>query len=212
MKFNERGMPRPNGSTDFEDSPVCAALILLFNCEGFESIKAVDYLNAAGNYQRCPDSKYTISRDQYIALVVLFGIQKLPWFIGEEFIDGKDIIPPSVKGHRNRCKGVQSTILQNAWLWMDVWFHATYTPRGESNQLILMMWFAHDDYLIWWCENNSLWQESITDYWYTWRGERDLADAMIARIQLRIQKKNPTSLQGLSSIFGFPAGCNSKIG
>lgn len=184
MIYNELSIPRPTGATDFEDSPVCAALVVLFDEP--EMVKATEYFDDRGMYQRCPDSKYTVSRDQFIALCVVLAVKKLPMLIDVGSVDGYDIMPPSVKGHVKRCKGLKASFLQDAWLWGEIYVHATFTPLAESNQLIFMMWFADDKFLKHWCKTNFFWKESITNYWCNWRGEPEITALMIAAIEKRI--------------------------
>lgn len=172
------------GVTDNEDSPVAAALAVMFAVP--VEVDPLLYFNEFGLYQRCENSKYLFSRDQTIMLATLFRLKNKSHLVSLNHVDGKDLFPPSTRGHIRRCKGEEARWHQDQWLWMDVRFHATCTPRGESNQLIAMMWFADPAYLKWWCANNHLWRESIIDYFCGWRAEHELANLMIATIEKRI--------------------------
>lgn len=182
----DNGFVRFKGVTDNEDSPVAAALAVMFDLPIAAQVDELEYFNEFGMYQRCNNSKYLFSRDQTIMLTTLFRLRNRSQLVSLSHVDGKDIFPPGVRGHVRRCKGETARWHQDQWLWMDVWFHAVHDPRGESNQLIAMMWFADDKFIKWWCENNQYWRESITDYFCGWRDEPELAVVMIAAIEKRI--------------------------
>jgi hypothetical protein len=135
-------------------------------------------------YQRCADSKYLFSRDQTICLVAGLYLKGMSDFVSLDRVDGKDIFSPSVKGHIKRCQGGKASWFQDAWLWLDVWFHAKVKVLEEPNQLLCMM-MVHPDkkYLKWWCANNPHWEMSIDVYWRGWRGEPELAELMIKKIK-----------------------------
>lgn len=183
MIHNELFMPRPAGATDFEDSPVCAALESLFGEPKFDPL---EYFHESGMYRRCPNTRYKFSRDQFIGMCVVLAVHELPLLIDTNFVDGRDIMPPSVTGHVKRCKGFKASWFEDAWLWGEIWVHAKCTPRKESNQLILMMMTAEDKFLKYWCDINPHWRESIIDYWISWRNEPEMAARIIAAIEIKL--------------------------
>lgn len=147
-----------------------------------------EYVTEELQYRRCPDSKYLFSRDQAICLMAGLYKRHYEFFVSADYINGKDILSPSVRGHIRRCQGLTASWLQDKWLWLDIWFHATCTPRGESNQLLCMMMIADPKFLKHWCEANSFWEFSIRDYWGSWRQEPELAELMIRTITEKIKK------------------------
>ncbi len=181
MILNNDGFLQFTGVSDAEDSPVASCLNELFSI-GFK-IDAETYIKENGMYQRCANSKYLFSRDQTICLFTLLKLQGMEHLVSLDRVDGKDLFSPSVRGHERRCKGLKASWFQDKWLWLDIWYHATFTPREEPNQLLCMMTIADPKFLKYWCRVNPLWQFSILDYFITWRDEIDLAAIMITKIK-----------------------------
>lgn len=185
----ENGFVKITGATDLEDSSMAVGMCALFDC--LPAVDIFNYFNRdsfdmLGTYRRCLNSKYLFSRDQTICFVVALLKANMTDLVSLDRVDGKDIFSPSVRGHINRCMGLNAYFYQDWWLWLDVWFHATCASRSEPNQLLCMMMIADPKYLKWWVENNHDWEFSITDYWCGWRNEPELAEMMIAKIKERI--------------------------
>lgn len=188
------GLPKIRGASDMQDSSMLAAMMAIV-----KHPKQVDLLNYIltpddlefAIYCRCPfERRYSFSRDQYVCLIAGLNSQGYSDYVSQYFVDGYDLMSPSVKGHEARCKAQDSTNLQDAWLWIDVVYHAKIDPLSEPNQLICMMLKAPAQYLTWWVKNNPQWERSIDKYWWTedgaWRREPELAGMIKSTIKQRI--------------------------
>ena len=181
----EYGFVKFNGVDDYEDSPVAACLN-----EIFIKMYRVDssvYVRPDGTYQRCANSKYSFSRDQTIMLLALFYFQGRHDLVSLDRVDGKDIFPPSVRGHERRCKGLKANWFQNLWLKAEILSHAYVTPKEEPNQLLAMAIVAGDEYVKMWMKHNKHWEYSILRYFCkddgAWRGECYLAYEMVSYLK-----------------------------
>ncbi len=189
MIYDEYGQIRFKGVTDAEDSPVAAAMAMLFTGQPvlfdhyFNPLRDI-YL---GNYRRCCNSKYTFSRDQTICLVTVLFLKGRHDAVSIDRADGADFMSLSVRGHERICKGLKPYWYQTLNFKLDLWFSATFKPLEELNQLFCML-LVHPDIslLTWYCEMNPLWREAIELYFCSWRDERDLANLMIEKIEHRI--------------------------
>jgi hypothetical protein len=199
----ENGFLKPNGASDFEDSPVISSLAFLFSSKeeidlpimNFDLNESVLLKDIIANhfdfdkmkYRRCKDSKYDFSRDQTIPLVAALHRSNRSFLVHQDFVTGRDFFPPSVKGHIKRCQGKRANWFENLWFRAEILFHAKVKPLDEPNQLICMMLIAGDDYLRLWKKLNTRWQDSIKKYWSdydgAWRNEHFLAADMINYIE-----------------------------
>lgn len=189
MRIDNNGYVCINGASDSEDSSMFVGMLATF---GFPIQTDFNkYINSSGKYQRCLNPKYDFSRDQFVPFIAGLKAQGLTHLVNQDRVTGKDLMPPSVKGHERRCKGLDSNWFQDAWLMADVYVHAWITPLGEPNQLISMMMVADPKFLRAWCKLNKQWRDSILNYWClndgAWRGERELAYKMISVIEEKIK-------------------------
>lgn len=187
MIFDELGLPRDTGSTDFQDSARLAGIMNTFSHPTFVPIVAYVTWYWHGPidcYVRHPkEQKYDFSRDQAICLMAGLYSANQPHMVDQEYIKGKDWFSPSAKGHIARCQGKKSNWFQDAWLWLDVVYHIHVKPYEEPNQLLCMLMVADKKYLKYWVNKHPNWKKSISDYWCGWRQEPELADLMIKRIE-----------------------------
>lgn len=198
MILNSYDLPKPNGASDWQDSPVIAGLTTIFDFKPtslvtkfgdqgveyvpFKPIQMNKYVRFDKNrlyYQRDPGAvkNYDFSRDQAILLFAGLEYQGQQHYVDAAGITGKDWLPPSVKGHEARCKGQAATWFQDQWLKTDILFHAKCTPLGEPNQIIAMMMCHPNRKSLFqvWCSANPKWEECIKVYWCGWRAEPELA-------------------------------------
>lgn len=184
MIFDDLGLPRDNGSTDWQDSARLAGIIALFQYPTNSDLYLTDYINKDGKYIRHPkEYKYNFSRDQSVPLMAGLWINGLSYLVDKNCITGKDILSPSVRGHIRRCQDKKANWFQNLWLKLDIYYNAFFDPLSEPNQLLCMLMVAGPEYVKLWTKLNTKWKQAITDYWCGWRGESGLAVHMINRIE-----------------------------
>lgn len=218
MKFDEYGLPRVTGASDKQDSAAVAGMMAAFGLEGAPPLFA--YLLLRGKeipdrddptkmhkfdkhiYVRHPkEYKYDLSRDQWVLLIAGMAKQGLaPEFIDIKFVNGKDFMSPSVRGHERRCKGKKAFFWQDWVLRLDMWYSWKYKPMEELNQLLTILWLHPDDkYILKYCEKNPQWADSLEKYWFkgyinaegkvegNWRGEEQFCAQVIAKIRARLE-------------------------
>lgn len=184
----ENGLVRFNGASNYEDSPVAAALALLFNMplEINHNLYFNNYL-----YQRCPNAIYSVSRDQYIAIAAIIYLKEknnndLKALVDTSRVNGNDLLFV-IGGHTRICKGAAPSWIQDKMFKISLSRHATKTPLDELNQLLIMMMVHPDSTILkWYCKMNPMWDEAIRVYFYGWRDEKELAEHMIKVINALI--------------------------
>lgn len=188
----ENGFVKIMGASDLEDSSMAAGMCALF--EYPIEFDILNHLWPDGMYRRCRNSRYLFSRDQALCLVAGLYKRGFSQYVGLERVDGKDLFNPAARGHIKRCQSKKAWWFQDFFLRLEILAHALVTPLGEPNQLICMM-MVHPDrkYLKLWCYLNSEWRKSINLYWRNWRGEPELAELMIIRIEEALHDTNRIS-------------------
>jgi len=183
MIFDDYRLPRDTGATDLQDSARLAGIMTVIGWP--QRIPLDRYLaHYPARYVRHPqESIYDFSRDQAVCLMAGFGKLGQSIYVNADLIRGSDLLPPSVRGHIRRCQGLKANWFQDLWLKADILFNAYCVPLSESNQLICMMIIAGPSYVKLWTMSNEKWKQSIEDYWCGWRGEPELAAAMINYIE-----------------------------
>lgn len=185
MKWDELGLPSDNGSTDLQDSARLAGIMVLFDWPQY--IDLTHYVVVRNNgyyYVRHPNEyKYTMSRDNSVCLMA--GLYKQ----GHEMlnmmakIDGKDILSPSVKGHRRRCMAQQASWFQDLWLKLDIYWSAYIKPKAELNQLLCMLMVAGAEWIRLFKKHHKSWEDNLRQYWtYSFRQEPELAEHIIKKL------------------------------
>jgi hypothetical protein len=102
---------------------------------------------------------------------------------GSRKLFGGDFLSPSVMNHLRLCAGQPSTWLGRMWLRFDILFNAIFTPMREPNQLIAMCIVAGPKYVKMYKEETPEWRDAILAYWSTWRGEPELAEMLIKKLE-----------------------------
>lgn len=192
MIFDDMGLPRDNGATDFNDSARLAGILALFQYPVEKEIDLTLYIDDNWKYVRHPkEYKYDFSRDQAIPLMAGLWIDFVPYLVDRNSITGKDFLSPSVRGHIRRCQDREANWFQNLWLKLDIYWNAFCDPLSEPNQLICMLMVAGTEYLKMWTKLNPMWRDAIHAYWtYSFRNEPELARHMIKRIEGMCEKKS----------------------
>lgn len=185
MIFDELGLPRDTGATDFNDSARLAGIMTVF--EWSQQVQLIKYISSNPfRYVRHPkEYKYDFSRDQAICLMAGLKYQD-PLYVSKSLIEGKDWFSPSHNGHIRICRGLKSHWYQKLWLWLDILWSCYFAPIEEPNQLLCMM-IVHPDkkYLKFWLKHNKKWKEAINLYWRdSFRNEPELAKHMIKFLEI----------------------------
>lgn len=197
--YDSLGLPRDVGATNLLDSARMAGMCVIsgFNYHIDLSMYVYSYSISKPTftlrYTRHPLSdpdKMPFSRDQTSCLFAGLYYQGKIHLVNPNYQPPNgDIISPSVRGHFKRCAGFKANALENMWLWIDVIYSAFIDPLAEPNQLIAMLLVADFKYLRAWKRWNKSWERSVTKYWSqedgAWRGEPELAQALIKTIEER---------------------------
>lgn len=188
MIFDNLGLPKDNGASDWLDSARLAGIMTVFDwsqevdCFNYilKNIKKDSFL-----YVRHPLNidELLFSRDQAICLIAGLKLQKLELFVDKNFINGKDIFMPSHNGHVKRCQNRKASWFEDLWLWLDVFWNVYITPMAEQNQLLCMLMIADKKYLKFYLKHHKQWKESIRSYWSGWRKENELAEHIIKKLE-----------------------------
>lgn len=190
MIFDDMGLPRDNGSTDWQDSARLAGVLALFQYPVEKEIDLTLYITEDKYVRHPKEYRYDFSRDQAVCLMAGLWIDGLPYLVDRNSITGKDFLSPSVRGHIRRCQNREANWFQNLWLKLDIYWNAFCDPLSEPNQLICMLVVAGPKYVKLWTKLNPMWRVAITTYWCGWRDEPDLAMHMIKRIEGMCEKKS----------------------
>ena len=189
----ENGYPKVNGATDYEDSSHLAGILAIMDHpEAVDCRKYIEFRPLSGpiRYFRCPASLYDFSRDQFILLAAGLIKQGYGNLVNLKYVNGKDIMPPSVRGLVRIAQGKQPLCYQIAWLKAEIYWHSYIQPLDEPFQLIALCMTYGDEYLKLWTKKNTLWQWSIRRYLSqldgAWRNEPELAEFVIDKIKEKI--------------------------
>jgi hypothetical protein len=164
MKFINR-YPQIQGSSDLEDSSHLAGILAIFeHPEAVNCTKYVFVQNGKLIYKRHPDSIYDFSRDQFILIAAGLIKQKAGLRVNLDYVNGRDIMPPSVRGLVRIAHGKKPRFYQSLWLKGEIYWHSYLQPLDEPNQIIALCSVYGDKYLKLWTKHNKLWKWSITFY------------------------------------------------
>lgn len=193
MRFDELGYPAPQGSTDFADSSHLAGVLavtkhpLQIDCRDYYKAD-IHRWGTTYYYVRHPnETRYDFSRDQAVMLMSGLIAQGHNEYVNLDFITGKDILPPSVRGLVRIAQGKNPRLLHRFWLKCEIYWHSYIQPLEEPNQIIALCLSYGDGYLKLWTTKNKLWKWSIRRYWAeldgAWRNEKELCDHIIEFIE-----------------------------
>ena len=179
MRYDKHGFIVFNNSTDSEDSPVAAALAILFTDMPVD----VDLYFDNYIYRRCANAKYTVSRDQALALFAIINLKykgndALKDLVDTSRVNGHDVF--IVNGaHIAACKGLKPSWCQVLLLKKSIEQSVSKDPMAEQNQMIIQLMLQPDKSLLkWYCDLNPKWNEAVAK-WLIDRDESDLARLMI---------------------------------
>lgn len=184
MIFDELGLPKDSGASDYQDSARLAGIMATF---GHSQAPDLSKYIVSGKYRRHPvEYKYSMSRDQTVCLFSGLKAQGKVNLVDPAYNTEGDLVSPSVRNHFKRCANFATSRFGDMWLKADVLWSAFVKPMGEPNQLLCVLWNADVKYLKLWTKLNKKWKAAIEDYWCGWRGEPELAALMISKIEGRI--------------------------
>lgn len=187
MIWDNLGLPKINGASDWQDSAFFAGMLVTFNWP--QAIALDQYIIERGKYVRHPNEYvYTFSRDQTIPLFSGLKTMGFSRLVEANYKTEGDFVDPGVRGHIRRCAGKTATRFQDWFLWTSILWHIHFNADHESNQILCMCWMHPDEkYLRYFCKNFD-WKKSIVDYYCNWRNEPDFAAHMIDTISARLAK------------------------
>ncbi len=175
MFFDNAGLPRDQGATDFMDSARLAGLMAIIKHPQAPDCR--EYI-VDGYTTRHPSLSPTdFSRDQLLCLSAGLFAQGRRYLIMPP--SNGDIMDPAHIMHIRLCAWLPSNFLGRVWLRAQILFHAYCTPLAESNQLIAQMYVAGPGYFKLWRKHNKQWANSIYFYWSGWRNEAELANQIV---------------------------------
>lgn len=200
MKF-EQGFPAPNGADDFEDSSHLAGILAVMNHPDQVDMRKY-VVNVGGpppygpmwKYIRCPNPKNDVSRDQAIEIMCGLIVQGHTELVDLKFIDGRDIMLPSVRGIERIAKKGSATWFQKWWFRQEIKLNGWLQQLEEPFQIFSMCRVYGDEFFVYWMEKNPKWMWAIRRYFYQldgqWRAEPELAEYAIeyALTRARIYK------------------------
>lgn len=202
MRFDQLNLPIEDNASDKQDSIRLAGLMAVFDHP--EAVPMNRYLLIEGDRIPlrdtpdsvfiCPKNMYVrhpkeyifdLSRDQYICAIGGFSEQNKRYLIDRKYVNGKDLLSPTVTGHELRCKGQKASWWHDLWLWCDMMYHAKFTPLSEPNQLLVMLKIAGTDWVQSYCKANPKWREALRTYWIATRAkpEVELCEHIIKQIE-----------------------------
>ena len=185
MIFHGWGYPKVNGADDWADSSHLAGLLAVMDHP--DAVPCLRYL-VGREYIRHPNEKrYDFSRDQATMLMCGFISQGYRDCVKLSYINGKDILPPSVRGIERIAKTGKALWYQKLWLKGEIYWHSWLQPLEEPFQIIAMCRVYGPEYLKLWTSKNKLWKWSIRRYLSqldgAWRNEPELAEWVIAKVE-----------------------------
>jgi hypothetical protein len=159
------GYPKVTNASDLEDSSHLAGILAIF--EHPEAVDCGKYVFAEepkAIYKRHPDSIYDFSRDQFICVAAGLIKQGHLEYVNLDYVNGIDIMPPSVRGLVRIAHNKKPYWFQSLWLKGEIYWHSYLQPLDEPNQIIALCSVYGDKYLKLWTKHNKFWEWSITFY------------------------------------------------
>jgi hypothetical protein len=209
--YDEHGLPKDVGASDWQDSCRLAGIMAISNHPKAPNMRL--YLNTEGEGLRCPkyppaDNPKNFSRDQLVLLSAGLRSQQIqathtlqlyaaaisrkyraqnsehdyPGTV-KKFPDGPDILMPSVMNHLRLCAGLSGFFMGYVNLVLDIMINAAFTPMREPNQLVAMCVVAGPKYVRLYKRLTPKWREAFREYWSGWRGESELAEHIVAFLE-----------------------------
>lgn len=215
MIFDELGLPKDNGASDWADSSRLAGLmaVVLPNDPAtpdlrsyFIGDKAVRHPTKTvypENEPRC------MSRDQLVCLAAGLKAQNnydyaqkivdetglfAPNDLDEEALRvGKrkwkvpDLLLPHVREHFKICAGRQGSIVGAIFLAVDIFVSSKFLPMHEQNQMQCLVIARGKKWVSFYKKCNPKWKEATLDYWATGSGAWRNEPVLAAKIIEKIE-------------------------
>ena len=206
MIIDVEGLPKEIGATDKMDSSRLAGMMALCNHPLTPDLSKYIVLNDQG--VRHPtefpaNNPKNFSRDQLLCLLAglykqgridicikLHDAAKARGWWAQNI---EDDVPGSTKrfadwlafGNRlvlAKAAGKRGNILGYPWLVLAILFNAIFTPIKESNQLLGQLFIMGPRWMKFYKLVTPKWQQALRDYWSGWRGEPELAEMLINKL------------------------------
>lgn len=186
------GQQQDDGSIDFGDGCFKSCMA---NIAGLNYCSVMHFQEADGRIVRHPtDLKWSnpdlTSRDQLIPWLascwfngctgfVFRALRNYQWRINKDLL-----IDPSIRWFMRRCSGDKNhSWLGEKFLRLNIWY-AGKTDH-ELNQLVAICLVLV--YIKELCASVPDWEKRLHDYWSGWRGQKEVADALILRIKKELE-------------------------
>lgn len=121
---------------------------------------------------RSPDEyAFDLSRDQWICFV---GAAP-PNLIDRKYLNGKDLMSPTIDRHEAVCKGLKTSLWQDMWLIADILAYAAecVLEPDEPNQLLVMVRCAGKRWTKFFCAITP-WKKALRKYWIETRAKPEV--------------------------------------
>jgi hypothetical protein len=179
MEFKD-GYPKPNGASDWDDSSHLAGILVLTDHPQAPDMRQY----VSGNkYIRNPWTTVDCSRDQGILIMCGLLKQNHEGLVRTSYINGKDILLPSVHGIETIARYGLPTWLQRKCFEIELKFDGESIEEPFQN--MAKAW-AYGELKLW-TEINKKWDVAILNYLRggrnKWRNEPELAEFVISKIE-----------------------------
>lgn len=99
----------------------------------------------------------------------------------KRFPDGADILDPSHVGYMKICAGLKANWFEKAWMLARIKIASKFSPLKEPNNIIVMsIVYGYADILR---KSNPQIADAVRLYWNSWRGEPELAEMLIKKLE-----------------------------
>lgn len=99
----------------------------------------------------------------------------------KKFPDGPDILDPSHIGYMKICAGLSANWFEKLWMRCRIRIASRFSPMKEPNNIVVMSIIYGYAALLKKC--NPRIAEAVREYWSGWRGEPELAEMLIKKLE-----------------------------
>lgn len=188
MRFDDLGLPIEDNASDLQDSVRLAGILTTFQWP--RQIPILGYLQLQRYVRHPREYIYDLSRDQYVCLISGFKKAGLSEWVDRKYVNGKDLMSPTITGHEQRCKGLKASLWQDTWLVGDILAYALECLWNidEPNQLLCMVDIAGPKWTKFFCAITP-WKKALRKYWIETRTkpEVELVEHVIKYIEEKIK-------------------------
>lgn len=210
MIIDVDGLPKDVGATDKMDSSRLAGIMVSFDhllAPDLSKYIVQDDQAVRHPHEFPADNPGNFSRDQLLCLIAglhkqgridickkLYEAARSRWGFAqnyEEDVPGSkkklphyaDWLSPSNMMTLKKAAGGWGNPIGYAWLILEIILNAVSTPEGEPNQLISQLLVCGPMWIKFYKLITPKWRNAIRLYWSGWRGEPELSELMIAKLE-----------------------------